>query len=113
MSEGYPRAPHRLYYYDGVIGASVDVGWYDLTGYSRLRGNIHLFGGAAANAGYPRLVLSSDKSVNSLIITLGQDATQADTQYPFDVALDLPYVKFQLTFSAPGNMLATIMAFPD
>lgn len=63
---------------------------FRVDGYERIVGNFHV--STAAAAGYPRIRQSADGIIWSRVDIINIDPTQADFQYPFDLAIVLPYV---------------------
>lgn len=97
--------PARILYSNGAIGAGASVAatGVNLDGTSRLVGNFHST--TAAAAGFPRVRQSVDGTNWSVVTVLAQDVSQADFQYPVNVALTLPYVSVEYTDGGAGGTL--------
>lgn len=86
----------------------------NLGGHRRVRGMIEQTVNTLAGAGFPRVRQSADGITWQLVTVLPLDPGQATTVYPFDVAVQLPYVAIEYeNGGAQADVRATAWALPE
>lgn len=104
--------PHRatqLLYRDSATGFTAGESISSMVravGHRQVIGNFHVDQPAAA--GYPRVRQSVDGVNWSRTTVIPRDTTQVDYQYPFAVALRMPYVQIQYTQGGVASTFAYV-----
>lgn len=104
-------APLREYRLIRRVSANLDAAgtvnvMARVLGHRRVVGYFALAAGMAPAAGYPRVRWSVDGSTWNVVRVLAVDPTQATPVYPFDLAVEAPYVAIELTNGGVGGNVA-------